>query len=100
MISNSDIETLASIGELEASRNEILNARASFTDNGGGFIAEYLMSAGLFRKLDPSDPAQIGAYNHAIEVADRLGLFTESSIKGMVSSMLRLDPYTGEPLRK
>ena len=63
MISNSDIETLASIGELESSRNEILNARASFTDNGGGFIAEYLMSAGLFRKLDPSDPAQIGAYS-------------------------------------
>lgn len=100
MIRNSDIEMLISTEEIESSREKILESRASFTDKGGYFIAEYLISAGLFRKLDPNDPSEIGAYNHAIEVADRLGLFTESAIKGMVSALMRVDPYTGEPLRK
>lgn len=99
MITEQDIRTLEGIGELEKSRELILDARASFTREGVAFLAEYLISAGLFRKMDPNNPAEIGAYNHAIEVADRLGLFTEKSIRGVVASLLRLDPYTNEPLR-
>lgn len=100
MITRNDVKALIDEGSYEEARDSILEARAAFTRSGGpAFIRDFLTSAGLFSKLDPNDPAQIGAYNHAIELADRIGLFSEASIGSMISSLMGLDPFTGEQIR-
>lgn len=100
MITSEELGYLEQSGESSSARENILRARSSFTkEDGIDFLSDFFISAGMFGKLNPESAADVGAYNHAIEVADRLGLFTESSVKRMLSILMEYDPIRNEILR-
>ena len=47
-------------------------------------LADYFKANGIFSKLDPEDPASVGAYNSAVELGELLGIFTEENLRRVI----------------
>ena len=96
MLRNEDVATLSTRKDFEGAINSIYENRMGLSpQQGTKLLAEFFISAGLFSKIDPDDKAAIGAHNHAVELADILGLFTEKDLPQLLAGQLNKTPLQG-----
>ena len=86
-----DVERAGGIDALEELRLSRLMHRAVYsTDAGVRELASLAVRAGLFTKLDPSDPMAIGRHNMMVDIFDDMGLLDERNMESVVAYMLTL----------
>lgn len=95
MITRADVE--AAYREPEKLRKivELRNIKKAFYrgEDGVAELASLIKGGGVFAKLDPNDPAAIGAYNLAIDVLDSIGFFDEENLERTVEFLLSLPAF-------
>ena len=70
------------------------------TENGIRELARQCKGAGLFTKLDPSDPLLIGRHNMMVDILDDMGCLDEANLESIVEYMLSLPVMPGEKAKE
>lgn len=70
-------------------QREVLRRRKAFSSAEGiKTLAEIVVSAGVFEKLDPSDSEAVAVRNFAIDLMDSMCMVQEGSLEALLKNML------------